>query len=430
MRASRAFLSGAGVMLLTTFLAAIPARAQVGLADAMANDSTSEMRQKQYQNPDYTFKSGDFRLLLVPSLSVQWNDNINCTETNQQEDVILLPALGTLISYPLTARNLLQVNITMGYSDYLLHPDLSSYYLQSGSGLSFDLYIKNVLINLHDQFSYVQNASENPTVAGTGTYGTFINTAGLSGKWNFEKWDFTLGYDHQTLLSTSGEFSDTDSSTEDCYARAGYEMNSKLTAGLESTASYTYYNEDALNDSTSYSIGLYGDWRPDSFLQVQPRVGYTIDEFAQSSQSEQNSTLNSWYADLNVSDQITRSINCSLDAGHQISAGAQSDVDEDYYANASAVWNIIRGLTFQTSLFFQHGDQGEGTTLLAPLNPNNNLVSNEIYNWYGGSLGLTHAIARRLDLSLNYQFTQRTSSLADRGYTQNLVGLMLTYHSL
>ncbi len=34
MRASRAFLSGAGVMLLTTFLAAIPARAQVGLADA------------------------------------------------------------------------------------------------------------------------------------------------------------------------------------------------------------------------------------------------------------------------------------------------------------------------------------------------------------------------------------------------------------
>ncbi len=416
-------------MLLASFFAAIPARAQVGLTDAMANDSASEMCQKQMQNPDYTFKSGDFRTLLVPSLSVQWNDNINCTENNLQEDIILLPTLGTIISYPLTDRNLLQVNIIMGYSAYLFHQDLSSFYLQSGSGLSFNIYIKDILINLHDRFSFMQNSAQNPTVAGTGAYGAFQNIVGLSAKWNLERVQLTLGYDHQTFLSTSGQFSDTDFSSESGYARAGYTLNSKLTAGLESTASYTYYNQDVLNNSTSYSIGVYGDWRPDSFLEIQPRLGCAIDVFGQNSQSVQNSTLNSWYADLKISDKVRRSVNVSLDAGHLISAGAQSDIVEDYYANAGIVWNFIRGLAFQTSLFFQHGNQGEGTTLIAPMNPYANLVSNEIYNWYGGGLGLTHAITRRFDLGLNYQFTQRASSLADRGYTQNLVGLMLTYHS-
>jgi hypothetical protein len=423
-------LSFARVIFFTSLLMAISAQAQEGLIDAMSNDSAERMRSKQEQSPDYTFKSGDFRMLLVPSVSLQWNDNINCTETNRQADLILLPTVGVDMSYPLTDRNLLQVNLTMGYSDYIFHQDLSSYYLQSGSGLSFDLYIKDFLINFHDQFSFVQNTAQNPTVAGTGSSGTFQNSAGLSGKWNLKKLNFTLGYDHETILSTSGQLADIDNSTESGYGRAGYEWNSKLTTGVESTASYTYYDQNTLNDSTSYSLGVYGDWHPDSFLEVQPRIGYTIDEFGQTSQSLQNSTVNSWYADLNISDNISRSIAGSLDVGHQVSPGTQSNVNEDWYANSGITWKFIRGLTFQTTLFFQHGNQGQGTTLIGPPLPNNNLVSNEIYNWYGGGLGINRDITRRLNLSLNYTFTQRTSSLSERGYTQNLVGIVLTYHSL
>jgi hypothetical protein len=415
-------------MLVSVFLGIRPAQAQEGLIDAMANDSAAHEREKQEQSPDYTYKSGDFKMLLVPSLSLQWNDNINCAETNRESDFILLPTLGTIMSYPLTDWNLLQVNVTMGYSDYLLHPDLSSYYLQSGSGLSFNMYIKDILINVHDQFSYVQDASQNPGVAGTGTYGTFQNSAGLSGKWNLKKVVFTLGYDHQNTFSTSSQFSDVDNSTESGYARTGYQWNSKLTTGVEATAAYTHYNEDVLNDNTSYSLGVYGDWQPDSFLHIQPRVGYTIDEFAQTSQSLQNSTVKSWYADLNISHEITRSVSYSLDLGRQTSGGAQSDITEDYYVNSGITWKIINGLTFQTSLSYQHGNQGEGTTLIGPPIPNSNLVSQEIYNWYNFGLGLSHDITRQFALSLNYQFTQRTSSLSDRGYTQNLVGIVLTYH--
>ncbi|MGO8764087.1 MAG: hypothetical protein ACLQSR_03005 [Limisphaerales bacterium] len=409
-------------------LAGFSARAQEALIDAMANDEIAQTRAKQAQISDYTFKSGDFRMLVTPSLSLQWNDNINCTQTNLESDLIVLPTVGVIMSYPLTEQNLLQLNLTMGYSDYVFHPDLSSYYLESGSGLSFNMYIKKILINLHDQFSYTENASQNAQVAGTGLYGAFVNSIGLSANWNLEKIVFTLGYDHQNNLSTSSQFNDTDSSVESGYVQTGYQWNSRLTTGVEVTAAYTSYAQEILNDNTVYSAGVYGDWHPDAFIHVQPRIGYTIDEFQQTSQDIQNSAIKSWYADLNIGHQISQSVSYTLDVGHQVSPGVQSSATEDWYVNSGVTWKAFEGLTLSPSFSYQHGDQGAGA---APIGmQNNNLVFSEIYDWYSASLGLSHRITRRLDMSVSYQITDRSSSISNRGYLQNVVGLVLTYHPL
>ncbi len=103
-------------------------------------------------------------------------------------------------------------------------------FLSTGSGLSFDFAIGDILFNLHDQFSYVQNSAQNAQVAGTGSVGTFYNTAGFSADWNLKYFDTTDGFDHQNTLATSSEFNQIDSSTETGYLREGYKVNSKLTA--------------------------------------------------------------------------------------------------------------------------------------------------------------------------------------------------------
>ena len=191
---------------LSVFLGATQAHAQMGLEDDMANESATKARAQQEQYSDYTVKSGDFRMLVSPALSMYYNDNINCTQSGKQDDFIVLPTLQTIMSYPLTEQNLLQINITAGYNEYCLHPSLSSWYLASGSGLSFDVYLKDILINLHDQFSYVQNSSQNAAVAGTGNYGTFQNSAGLSLNWGLKDIPITVGYDHQNTIATSSQF--------------------------------------------------------------------------------------------------------------------------------------------------------------------------------------------------------------------------------
>ena len=52
----------------------------------------------------------------------------------------------------------------------------------------------------------------------------------------------------------------------------------------------------------------------------------------------------------------------------------------------------------------------------------------ETFDWFGATFSLSHELTKRLMLSLNYRLTLRSSDISNRGYTQNLVGLLLTYN--
>ena len=426
-----ALLAAVSTMPWSVFLAATQARAQEGVLDAMASESANKAEVKQSLISDYTFKSGDFRMLVTPALSLQGNDNINLAENGKEADLIILPTVGVTMTYPITSRFLLDVNATVGYQDYVFHPGFSSLYMAatSGSGLSFNIVLDPVLINVHDQPSYEQNPSGSADVAGTGTYGTFNNDAGISTRWDVVRnVDLTAGYDHVTTVTTTGTFNDTDSTSEEGYVKAGYKWNSKWTTGVQGTVSYTYYDQAILGNATSYSGGVYADWHPDTFLEVEPQIGYSINQFQQTSFLE-TSTLDSWYADLTVTHQITKFFSYSLTAGRNVSPGVESSSSEYWNANLGITWNFIRNFTLQPQLYFQEGTQGAGTTVLTP---NGSLLptGGENFTWYGGSLALNYEINRRVTLGVTYQFTQRTSSLAGGSYTQNLIGITISYHAI
>ena len=306
--------------------------------------------------------------------------------------------------------------------------------LDAGSQLSFDMYIKDFWFNFHDSLSSIQDPSAEAAVAGTAQYGTFNNSAGLTTTWDLEDVVLTLGYDHLNSLATSGEFSYLNRSSEQLVARGGFRFNPQLTAGIEGSAAYTTYDQAVLNNNQNYSAGLYADWQPGPYLHIQPRVGYDVFQFQHTSQSVPNyflvpdippvgqsvqtSDLNSWYADLTVSHQATRAINYALSAGHEIRPGIQSDAVEDSYLRPNITWTIIRDMNLNTSVFYEHGNQGEG-------NVAGNLT--ETYDWFGGGLMLSYPLMKRLMFSLNYRLTLRSSSIPDRGYAQNIVGIRLSY---
>jgi hypothetical protein len=241
--------------------------------------------------------------------------------------------------------------------------------------------------------------------------------------------DVTLsaGYDHANTFSPATQFQSQERASEMFSARAGLRLNPALTAGLEASAAFTTYEEKILNDNQSYSAGVYADWQLSPHFRIQPRAGYTIYQFESTSESAfgistapaiRTRDLNSWYADLTVRHQITDVVGYSLSAGHQVRLGIQSDVIENWYVRPSVDWRIIKDLSFQTFLTYEHGDSGEG-----------NLQGNlsETYDWFGGGLSLSRPITDRLVLGLSYRLTTRTSSIEARGYTQNLVSLQLTY---
>jgi len=394
------------------------ASAQEALRSSLAGDAAAEARNLQLQSQAYTVKTGDFRLLVTPSLALDCNDNITLARNNTVSDFILRPLVALNASYPVGTYNLLNLSVAFGYDKYVNHDEFSQWRLDSGSALSFDVYVKDFWINFHDRFQYSQDPAAESAVAATGSYGTFQNTAGLSGTWDLKDVTLSLGYDHLNSLSTSSQFNYTDRASEMLVARAGLQVHPKLTIGVEGTAEFTTYDQAMLNKNQVYSAGIYGDWRPGSYFSVQPRFGYTIFNCSQTSSSVQGGNLTSWYADLTLRHQATEALTYSLSAGHEIRPGIQSGAIEDSYIRPNVNWNVIRNLTLQTSLFYEHGAEGGGQQA--------SLLETS-YDWYGGGLSLAYSPMKEVRLSLNYRLTLRSSNVASREYAQNMVGLQITY---
>jgi len=415
----RAGTIGCGCLVAFVLLAASPAPAQEALRNSLAGEVAAAARQIQLESLPYTFKSGDFRLLVVPSLSLDWNDNINSSKTDPEQDFILSPLVQLNASYPITRNNLLSLNVGAGYDKYFDHDQYSTWRLQSGTELSFDIFVKDFWFNLHDRANYVQDASQQPALSGTAAYATLNNTAGLSVTWDLNRVTLSAGYDHQNVISpTPQQYESQDGTTEMVFARAGFQMYPGVTTGIEGTGSFTTYDQMVLNDNNSYSAGVYADWQPDKYFRVQPRFGYTIFQFQHTSQTIRTSDLNSWYADLNITHQVTDAIGYTLDAGHEVQTGIQSDAIEDWYVRPGIRWDIIKNVNLNTSISYEHGNQGEG-------NVAGNLT--ETFDWLGASVGVSYSIIKKLSLGLNYRLTLRSSNIANDEYTQNFVGLTLTY---
>lgn len=430
-------------LAVLVFLGAWPAAAQEALHNMLAADSAARSRDQQMQGiqtQDYTFKEGDFRLLLAPSAAVEWNSNVNLANTNVLDDYILSPALEIRASYPWLQGNLLYLDVTAGYNWYLKNSEFSSFELNSssGTGLSLDVAIKDVIVNVHDWISYAQGAGQNgvgansgnafagntanAAVANTATYGTFQNTAGLSASWDLNQVKLSAGYDHENVLSTSAQFDDIDRSAEILFARVGVPVQPKVTVGLETTAAYTTYTEQLLNDNDAYTIGPYVEIRPDPFLSVSLHGGYSTYLFQDTSTALQTQNQNSWYVNLKVAHEPSESVSYVLDLGREVQLGVQSDLLDDWYVRPTVTWKIMKGLDLVTFFFFEHGEQGVGSTGSLPGSVNG------AFDWYGGSVSVQHALTSQLNLGLTYSFTCRTANSANDGYSQNLVALQLTYH--
>ncbi len=409
-----ALLFASIVLAFSTSLAS----AQELFRHTVPREENLESAEIQTENLPYTIKKGEFRLLATPSLELDWVDNVNLSHHNAISDVILRPLLQLDGSYPLTHRNLLRFSVGVGYDIYLDHSEFDALRLLSGSEVSFDTYIKDFVINVHDRFRYIQDPAEQAAVASTARFGGLYNTAGVSATWDRRDLLLGLGYDHDNFLATSGEFDYLNRASEILTSEAGFRVNPAIITGPEAGGSFTRYDKPFLNDNTGYNVGAFAEWRPGRYFRVRAHAGYAAYLFDQTSTQIRAEDRDSWYARLTITHELGEAFSYSLDLGHEIRLGTDADSIEAWYARPGIDWRLIKNLRFRAYLGYEHGDQGRA-------GQGGGVV--ETYDWLGLGFNLSHPITKNLAASLRYRLTLRSSDIADREYTQNLVGLILAY---
>ncbi len=404
------------LLLLISLLLPPALRAQDAVRPSLAGEAAAEARHQSTEEIPYNLLAGPVRFLFSVTTGVEYNDNINLAETNKQDDVIIRPQFNIDAIWPVTQLNTLKLDLGVGYSFYLNHSDedTNGVLISPGSQLSFDIFVQDFRINLHDRFSLQQDPVDELQLSNVSDYGRFENTAGISVLWDLNKAVLTFGYDHYNYISTTDTFDYLNRNAEELTFSSYFAFTSTTGGGIESSAAYSYYDQEVLNDSVSFSVGPFVETQITNYLKLRASVGYQLIDFDDGGTVRDDSDSDDYYANILISHRINANIFQTLSAGHESQLGVNSNYVSLNYVRHTATWNIINHTLLSTELFYEDGDDSGG-------------IFSEHIQRYGGAIALGYQFTRHVTLGLRYQYTQKQSNEPLRDYKQNRVSLDGTY---
>ena len=409
--------AGAVLALFLTLFSATPAaRAQEAVRPSLAGEAAAEARRQSIDQIPYNLLLGPVRFRFSITTGIEYNDNINLSETNQQSDIIIRPQFNIDAIWPITQLNTLRLDLGLGYGFYLDHPNANTngVLISPGSQLSFDIFVMDWRINIHDRFSLQQDPVGQLQLSNVVDYGRFENTAGISALWDLNKAVLTFGYDHYNYVSTTDTFSYLDRSAEQLTFSAYFALTSTTGAGIESSVVFNSYDQSFLNDSVSYSVGPFVETQITNYLKLRAAAGYQFIDFDGGGFVNDASDSSDYYANVLISHRINAAITQTISAGHESQLGVNSNYVALNYVRHTASWNIINSVLLASELFYEDGDDSGG-------------IFSEHIQRYGGALTLGYQLTPHVTLGLRYQYTQKQSDQPLRDYKQNRVSLDGTY---
>jgi len=409
--ALKAFSVASGLLVLASAVLA-----QDAVRPSLAGEAAAEARRQSIEQIPYNLLLGPVRFRFSITTGVEYNDNINLAERNKQDDIIFRPQFNINAIWPVTQLNTLRLDLGMGYSFYVNHPenDTNGVLISPGSQLAFDIFVQDFRINIHDRFSLQQDPTDEIQLSNVVDYGRFENTFGVSVLWDLNKAVLTFGYDHYTYISTTDTFSYLDRNAEILSFSAYFALTSSTGAGLETSAVYSYYNESVLNDAISYSVGPFVETQLTNYLKLRASVGYQMIDSDNNGLVSDPNNGSDYYAYLLLSHRVNSALTHSISAGHESQLGVNSNFVVVTYVRHTATWNIINNVLLATELFYEDGDDSGG-------------ITSEHIQRYGGAATLGYQLTPHVTLGLRYQYTQKQSDQPGRDYKQNRVAFDATY---
>lgn len=404
-------------IVLALLLLAPAVCAQEAIRPSLAGQASAEARRQSIEQIPYNLLAGPIRFRFSVTTGIEYNDNINLAETDPQSDIIIRPQFNIDAIWPVTQLNTLRLDLGLGYSFYLNHPeaDTNSVLISPGSQLAFDIFVQDFRINIHDRFLLQQDPVTQIQLSNVLDYGRFENAAGVSVLWDLNKAVLTFGYDHFTYVSTTSDFSYLDRNAEEFTASAYFALTSTTGAGLETNFVYNYYGQNVLNNSVNYSVGPFVETQLTNYLKLRAAAGYQAMNFDSGGSIDDTSDGSSPYGYILIAHRINAAISQTITAGHELQLGLNSNFITLNYVRHTATWNIINNVLLATEAFYETGDDsGDG-------------VNSENIQRYGGAVTIGYQLTPHVTLGLRYQYIQKQSDLPGRDYKQNSVSLDGTY---
>jgi hypothetical protein len=393
-------------------------QAQEAVRMSMAGEAAAQAHQNALVNIDsYNLHLGPTLWRFGAGLGLDYQDNVTLVQNGQQGDFVYRPNVNTQLLWPITDKQSLNFSLGAGYWGYFQHSALDRAFITPNSDLSFDIYVGDFRINLHDRFSISEYSYQDPSVVGSGGYSQLQNSLGVSTLWDLNRVVVKFGYDHASYLELTGGLGEPDFTGEIFSSSAGYMLKPAMLLGLEvggGLLSNSYTNAYApYTDATEWNVGSFFQSPVSDRVAVTAHGGYTVLSPEANGALKTATEFSGVYVALALTHRVNRFMDYSLSGGRTLASGLFAGSFDMYTANLAVNWRIIEKATLSTSFLYQRGSQL--------------VLQGETFEQYGPQISLSRAFLRKWSSSLRYQFYVRDSNVPGQDYTLNVVSLDLTH---
>lgn len=354
------------------------------------------------------------------ALGAAYDSNVELSQSGKTDDYVFRPEIDVGMLMPVSDKNSLTLAAGAGYSAYVMHSNLRRFYVTPNTGASFDVYVGDFWINLHDRVAITENSYQDPTVAGNGGYSQLQNAVGLSALWDLNKAVVKLGYDHVNYVELSGAVNSggqPSGESELFSSSAGYYVASMLQAGVEVGGGFLTYNNPSTNfafsNAAQWNAGAFCEAQPSEYIRLRASVGYTEYIPTSTKSTNQIGNFRGVYAQLDLTHRVNQYVDYTLSGGRSINFAFYGGTVDLYFARLGANWKIFQKTSLATGFEFDHGSQLG--------------YAAETFDRYGPSVSLARPITRKLSGDLGCQYYWRGSNLPGRSYSDFIVSTDLRY---
>jgi len=391
--------------------------AQEALRYSLAGQDMAEARKRALENEKFNVKLGPVSLRFSGALGIEGTDNVRYSESNPQADLIFRPQLNVFSRWRVTEKNNLSLGLGIGYVKYINATDYDRLFISPDTDLSFDVYVGDFAINLHDRFSYTADVTASPTLSGTGSLPRFENTVGIRTLWDLNKAFISASYDHRNYIATESLYDYLTHSAELLTAAVGFQLRPTVQAGLQAGAGLLDYDQPSSQDNQHVSIGPFVSARLSEYTSFRLSGGYVAYFLDHRGLTNAASNLNANYLDGSLSQRVGNLLTHTLSVGRALQPefGSRfgSQLLDLWYVQYSAAWNLLLETGLGTTLSYEHGTRAGAFS--------------ETLDRYGAGISFSRNMTKNVSAALRYQFYLKNSNRNDQDYLQNRLVLDVVY---
>jgi hypothetical protein len=394
-----------------------PAGAQESVRPSLAGDRIAAMQQPVIDSSNYNLKLGPALVNLSSSLQLEFNDNITLSEQNKESDLIVRPSISASVRWQVTELNALSLNLGIGYAKYVNHIefDTGTLLIAPNSDVSFNVYVGDFRITLFDQFSIQQNPVDEITLSRVGKFARFQNAGGFTVTWDLNAVTLVSGYTNYLFRALDSQFKFLDRTEQQFFTAAAVRLNDATTIGVRGTGGIITYDQNFQNDGFIYSFGPFIEAQLTPYISIEIEGGYQGGRFETGGFNGDKSNLSGFYGRLLLRHRLNQYWTDDLSIGHQATIGLTTNTTTLTYVRYNANWRVNSRTNLNLAAFYEHGEDSPG------------IFQSERVDRLGFSVSIGYTLGKHIVTSLGYQYLDRASDLADRGYRQNRLLWTLSY---